>query len=213
MNLLLLQLRNLTTFSRKTACFGLYIDKTCVSCGGFLPKNRCDHTRIGNISRQNQRPQVPIYCTIWDYLLWNLALATATRPSALKTVLVSDYDTSRVSEANRIILMPMHKRNKDGHAMLGMNPQMQAEMTTLYSKEKRILHVTQIKKKKIIIHIIYLPGYNSNKIHVNVNIFLPLTNSFLPSLLNNGTVVQWLTQSRQITSILSSMLLSNNYRT
>ena len=29
MNLLLLQLRNQTTFSRKTVCFGLYIDKTC----------------------------------------------------------------------------------------------------------------------------------------------------------------------------------------
>ena len=30
MNFLLLQLRNYTKFSRKTVCFGLYIDKTCV---------------------------------------------------------------------------------------------------------------------------------------------------------------------------------------
>ena len=30
MNLLLLQFTNLTTFSRQTVCFGLYIDKTCV---------------------------------------------------------------------------------------------------------------------------------------------------------------------------------------
>ena len=30
MNLLLLQLRNQITFSRKTVCFGLYIDKICV---------------------------------------------------------------------------------------------------------------------------------------------------------------------------------------
>ena len=30
MNLLLLQLRNQTTFSRKTVCFGIYIIKTCV---------------------------------------------------------------------------------------------------------------------------------------------------------------------------------------
>ena len=148
-----------------------------------------------------------------DYLLCNLALATATRPSALNNVLLSDYDTSRVSEANQIILMPKHKRNKGGPAMLGMNLQMQAEMTTLYSKEKRILHVTQVKKKKERIYIIYLPGYNSNKIYVNVNIFFPLTNSFLPSLGNNGTVVQRLTQSQQITSILSSMLLSNYYQT
>ena len=30
MNLLLLQLRNQTTFSHETVYFGLYIDKTCV---------------------------------------------------------------------------------------------------------------------------------------------------------------------------------------
>ena len=30
MNLLLLQLRNYTTFSCKTVCFGLYIDNPCV---------------------------------------------------------------------------------------------------------------------------------------------------------------------------------------
>ena len=69
-----------------------------------------------------------------DYLLCRLTLATGTRPGALNNVLLSDYETSRVSEGNRIILVPKHKRTKDGPAMLGMDPLMQKEMATYISK-------------------------------------------------------------------------------
>jgi len=55
-----------------------------------------------------------------DYLLCRPTLATGTRPGALKNVLFSDSQTSRVSEGNRIILVPKHKRTKDGPATLEM---------------------------------------------------------------------------------------------
>ena len=60
-----------------------------------------------------------------DYLLCRLTLATETRPGALNNILVTDYETSRVSEGNRIILVPKHKRTKDGPAMIGMDEDMQ----------------------------------------------------------------------------------------
>jgi len=41
-----------------------------------------------------------------------------------------------ISVGNRIILVPKHKRTKHGPAMLGMNPQMQAEME-IYVKNVR----------------------------------------------------------------------------
>jgi len=68
------------------------------------------------------------------YLLCHLTLATGTRPGALNNVLLSDYQTSRVSEGKRIILVPKHKRTKDdGPAMLGMDLLMQ-KMATYVSK-------------------------------------------------------------------------------
>ena len=73
------------------------------------------------------------FTLVRDYLLCRLTLATGTRPGALNNVLLSDYETSRVSEGNRIILVPKHKRTKDGPAMLGMDPLMQKEMATYVS--------------------------------------------------------------------------------
>ena len=70
------------------------------------------------------------FTLVRDYLLCRLTLATGTRPGALNNVLLTDYETSRVSEGNRIILVPKHKRTKDGPAMLGMDAAMQADMAT-----------------------------------------------------------------------------------
>ena len=67
------------------------------------------------------------------YLLCCLILATGTRPGALNNVLLSDYQTSRVSEGKQIILVPKHKRTKDGPAMLGMDLVMQ-KMATYVTK-------------------------------------------------------------------------------
>ena len=69
-----------------------------------------------------------------DCLLCWLTLARGTWPGALNNVLVSDYDTSRVSEGNYIILVPKNKQTKDGPAMLGMDPKMQTEMATFVLK-------------------------------------------------------------------------------
>ena len=74
------------------------------------------------------------FTLVRDYLLCRLTLATGTCPGALNNVLLSDYETSRVSEGNRIILVPKHKRTKDRPAMLGLDPLMQKEMATYVSK-------------------------------------------------------------------------------
>ena len=74
------------------------------------------------------------FTLVRDYLLCRLTLATGTRPGALNNVLVTNYETSRVSEGNRIILVPKQKRTKDGPAMLGMDPEMQKEMAVFVEK-------------------------------------------------------------------------------
>ena len=74
------------------------------------------------------------FALVRDYLLCRLTLATGTRPGAHNNVLLSDYETSRVSEGHRIILVPKHKRTKEGPAMLGMDKLMQKEMATYVSK-------------------------------------------------------------------------------
>ena len=69
------------------------------------------------------------------YLLCRLTLATGMRPRALNNILLSDYQTSRVSEGNPgNFLIPKYKRIKDGPAMLGMDPAMQAAVTTYVTK-------------------------------------------------------------------------------
>ena len=70
------------------------------------------------------------FTPVRDYLLCQLTLATGTGTGtgALNNVLLSDYETSRVSEGNQIFLVPKHKRTKDGPAMLWMDPLMQREM-------------------------------------------------------------------------------------
>ena len=79
------------------------------------------------------------FSLVRDYLLCRLTLATGTRPGALNNVLLTDYETSRVSEGNRIILVPKHKRTKDGPAMLGMDAAMQADMDTYVTNNKACL--------------------------------------------------------------------------
>ena len=60
------------------------------------------------------------FTLVRDYLLCRLTLATGTRPGALTNVLLTDYETSRVSEGNRIILVPKHKdKGRARHAGYG----------------------------------------------------------------------------------------------
>lgn len=87
-----------------------------------------------HLARMNLIPVSRAQFTLSRYnLLCRLTLATGTRPGALNNVLLSDYQTSRVSESKRIILMPKHKRTKDGPAMLGMDVLMQ-KMATYVTK-------------------------------------------------------------------------------
>lgn len=63
-----------------------------------------------------------------DLLLVKLTLATGTRPGALEHALIEDYETAQEEDGNKIILVPKHKRSKDGPAMLGMDREMQGLM-------------------------------------------------------------------------------------
>jgi len=92
--------------------------------------------RVPESSKKGAQLSIRLFTLARDYLLCNLTMATGTRPGTLTNVLVSDYETSRVSAGNRIILVPEQKRTKDGPAMLGMHPQMQAEME-IYVKNIR----------------------------------------------------------------------------
>jgi len=94
-------------------------------CGG------CQNHQRGKEGRQLS---IRLFTLARDSLLCNLTMATGTRPGTLNNVLVSDYETSRVSAGNRIILVPKHKRTKDGPAMLGMNPQMEIDVKNIRSK-------------------------------------------------------------------------------
>ena len=71
---------------------------------------------------------------------------------------------------------------------------------------KNVFYTLHRKKYKIL-----LPGCKGNKIYVHT--LLPFTYSFLPAICSNGTVVLRITQSPQIKSTLSAILLSNHYQT
>ena len=83
-----------------------------------------------------------------DYLLCNLALATATDPAPSTTSWSQIMRHPGLVRQTELSSCLSTRRRRAAPAMLGMNPQMQAQMTTLYCREKRILHVTQIKIKK-----------------------------------------------------------------
>lgn len=81
--------------------------------------------------------------TIWQGSTWYQfherslpfqgTISCVARHWLLEPVLLSDYQTSRVSIGKRIILVPKHKRTKDGPAMLGMELLMQ-KMATCVTK-------------------------------------------------------------------------------
>ena len=69
--------------------------------------------RIIKEAKKGAQLGIRLFTLARDYLLCNLTLATGTRPGTLNNVLLSDYETFRVSAGNRIILLPKHKRTKD----------------------------------------------------------------------------------------------------
>ena len=80
-------------------------------------------TNLIRMAERGSKLTLRQFTLVRDYLLCRLTLAMGTRPGALNNILVADYETSRVSKGNRIILVPKHKRTKDGPAMLGMDPE------------------------------------------------------------------------------------------
>ena len=68
-----------------------------------------------------------------DLLLFKFTISTRTRPAPLNA-LMKDYETAQESKGNRIILVPKHKRTKDGPAMLGMDPELQQQMAIYVDK-------------------------------------------------------------------------------
>ena len=58
----------------------------------------------------------------------------ATRPGPLNNAKLSDYEKAETSGGNRIMLIPKHKRAKDGPAILGMKPDLQHLMEIYVNK-------------------------------------------------------------------------------
>ena len=72
------------------------------------------------------------FALVQDLLLVKFALLTGTPP--LKNALLGDFQTAREERGKRIILVPKHKRSKDGPAMLGMNQELQRDMAIYVQK-------------------------------------------------------------------------------
>ena len=63
-----------------------------------------------------------------DLLLVQFATDNPTRPGPLNNTKLKDYETTEISQGNRIMLTPKHKRAKDGHVVVGMKPDLQELM-------------------------------------------------------------------------------------
>ena len=64
-----------------------------------------------------------------DLIIFKFSIATGARPSALNNALLEDFKTATSNDGKRVILVPKHKRSKDGPAMLGMNEELQLMMS------------------------------------------------------------------------------------
>ena len=74
------------------------------------------------------------FTLVRDLLLVKFALQTGTRPAPLNNAVLGDFQTAREERGKRIILVPKHKRSKDGPAMLGMNQELQRDMAIYVQK-------------------------------------------------------------------------------
>ena len=63
-----------------------------------------------------------------DLLLVKFTMLTGTRPMPLANATLDDYETAKEKDGNRIILVPKHKRSKQGPAVLGMDTELQGLM-------------------------------------------------------------------------------------
>ena len=63
-----------------------------------------------------------------DLLLVQFATDNPTRPGPLNNTKLKDYETTEISQGNRIMLTPKHKRAKDGHVVVEMKPDLQELM-------------------------------------------------------------------------------------
>ena len=64
-----------------------------------------------------------------DLIIFKFSIATGARPGALNNALLEDFKTATSNDGKRVILVPKHKRSKDGPAMLGMNEELQLMMS------------------------------------------------------------------------------------
>ena len=69
-----------------------------------------------------------------DLLLVKFTMLTGTRPMPLANATLEDYETAKEKDGNRIILVPKHKRSKQGPAVLGMDTELQGLMKIYMEK-------------------------------------------------------------------------------
>lgn len=68
------------------------------------------------------------YTAARDLLIVKFTLATGMRPGPLNNAVITDYEMAKETDGNQIILIPIHKRSKDGLAILGMDKELQHQM-------------------------------------------------------------------------------------
>ena len=77
------------------------------------------------------------FTQVRDYLLAKFSMTTGTRPGPLNNAIVDDYTTADSDNGKRIMLVPKHKRSKDGPAMLGMKPDLQGYLRKIHQTTLR----------------------------------------------------------------------------
>ena len=87
------------------------------------------------VEAANGKSLVPAEFTkIRDLLIVKITMKTGTRPGPLENAIVKDFQTAKSDDKSKVILVPKHKRSKDGPAMLGLDEELQKQMQVYIEK-------------------------------------------------------------------------------
>ena len=85
-------------------------------------------------AKAGKRLSIQQFTNARDLLLVKLALLVASRPAPLENALLEDYQKAQEKDGNRVMLIPKHKRSREGPAPLGMDKELQDLMEVYVNK-------------------------------------------------------------------------------
>ena len=85
-------------------------------------------------AKAGKRLSIQQFTNARDLLLVKLALLVASRPVPLENALLEDYQKAQEKDGNRVMLIPKHKRSREGPAPLGMDKELQDLMEVYVNK-------------------------------------------------------------------------------